>query len=101
MCWRRSVTGSCSIRGDNSTVDYYNADVRNADDYYSFGAQMPGRSFSSTAAGNYRYGFNGKENDNEVKGVGNEIDYGMRVYDPRVGRFLSDDPLTAKYPYLT
>ena len=29
--------------GDNSTVDYYNADVLNAHDYYSFGAQMPGR----------------------------------------------------------
>jgi hypothetical protein len=36
-----------------------------------------------------------------VKGVGNEIDYGMRVYDPRVGRFLSLDPLQKKYPWYT
>jgi RHS repeat-associated protein len=43
--------------------------------------------------GSYRYGFNGKENDNEVKGEGNQQDYGMRVYDPRVGKFLSVDPL--------
>ncbi|MFY0256267.1 RHS repeat domain-containing protein [Chitinophaga sp. 30R24] len=49
--------------------------------------------------GNYRYGFNGKENDNEVKGEGNQQDYGMRIYDPRIGRFLSIDPLSASYPY--
>ncbi|WP_354028049.1 RHS repeat-associated core domain-containing protein [Chitinophaga sp. OAE865] len=51
--------------------------------------------------GVYRYGFNGKENDNEVKGEGNQQDYGMRVYDPRVGRFLSVDPLSAGYPWYT
>ena len=50
---------------------------------------MPGRTFSSSS---YRYGFNGKENDNEVKGNGNQQDYGMRIYDPRLGRFLSIDP---------
>jgi RHS repeat-associated protein len=47
------------------------------------------------------YGFNGKEKDNEVKGEGNQIDYGMRVYDPRLGRFLSVDPLTKDYPWYT
>src|SRR4249919_2797107 len=36
----------------------------------------------------YRYGFNGKENDNEVKGQGDQQDYGMRIYDSRLGRFL-------------
>ncbi|NML37498.1 hypothetical protein HHL17_09880 [Chitinophaga sp. G-6-1-13] len=51
-----------------------------------------------TARG-YRYGFNGKENDNEIKGEGNQQDYGMRVYDPRVGKFLSVDPLTSAYPF--
>jgi RHS repeat-associated protein len=59
---------------------------------------MPGRSYSSDS---YRFGFNGKENDNEVKGTGNQQDYGMRIYDPRAVRFLSVDPLTGKYPYLT
>jgi RHS repeat-associated protein len=51
--------------------------------------------------GLYRYGFNGKENDNEVKGDGNQQDYGMRIYDPRLGRFLSVDPITAEYSELT
>jgi RHS repeat-associated protein len=49
--------------------------------------------------GAYRYGFNGKENDNEVKEEGNQQDYGMRIYDPRLGRFLSVDPLTSEYPW--
>ncbi len=48
-----------------------------------------------------RFGFNGKENDNEVKGTGNQQDYGFRVYDPRLGKFLSVDPLTKAYPMLT
>jgi RHS repeat-associated protein len=60
---------------------------------------MPGRKYE--AASGYRYGFNGKENDNDVKGEGNQQDYGMRVYDSRIGKFLSIDPLTKKYPQLT
>ena len=47
----------------------------------------------------YRYGFNGKENDNEVKGNGNQQDYGLRIYDPRLGRFLSVDPLEKNYSW--
>jgi RHS repeat-associated protein len=60
---------------------------------------MPGRTFKAGTSTNYRYGFNGKENDNEVKGVGNEIDYGMRYYDPRVGRFMSVDPDFESFPW--
>lgn len=47
----------------------------------------------------YVYGFNGKENDNEVKGEANQQDYGMRIYDPRLGRFLSVDPLAHSFPW--
>lgn len=39
--------------------------------------------------------------DNEVKGQGAQYDYGFRIYDPRLGRFLSTDPLERKYPMLT
>jgi RHS repeat-associated protein len=61
--------------------------------------EMPNRTYS--ANNSYRFGFNGKENDNEVKGEGNQQDYGMRIYDPRLGRFLSVDPLTRTFPMLT
>jgi RHS repeat-associated protein len=62
--------------------------------------QMPGRKYSSSSY-KFRYGFNGKENDNEVKGEGNQQDYGYRIYDTRLLRFLSVDPLKKKYPYYT
>ncbi len=45
----------------------------------------------------YRYGFNGKENDKDISEGGQ--DYGMRIYDGRLGRFLSVDPLTKEYPW--
>jgi RHS repeat-associated protein len=78
----------------------YEPVVINANDYYAFGSQMVGRSFVESNA-IYRYGFNGKENDNEVKGEGNQQDYGMRIYDPRIGRFLSVDPIGNSFPWWT
>jgi RHS repeat-associated protein len=54
---------------------------------------MPGRTFNSSS---YRYGFNGKENDLETN---NQQDYGMRIYDPRLGKFLSVDPLADQFPW--
>jgi RHS repeat-associated protein len=47
----------------------------------------------------YRYGFQGQEKDDEVKGSGNSLNYKYRMYDPRLGRFFAVDPLTAKYPF--
>ncbi len=87
------------LPGSSSLIDHFTADVVNANDYYPFGMQMPGRSFA--AANGYRYGFNGKEQDPEVKGSGNQYDYGFRIYDPRAGRFLSVDPLSKNYPWYT
>jgi RHS repeat-associated protein len=60
---------------------------------------MPGRTYS--AGDSYRYGFNGKENDNEVKGEGNSLDFGARVYDSRIGRFLSIDNYANKFPFFS
>src|SRR5689334_22406348 len=59
---------------------------------------MPERSLSSI---NYRFGFNGKENDNETKGFGNSIDFGARIYDPRIAKWFAIDPLSQKYPSLS
>lgn len=48
--------------------------------------------------GGYRYGFNGMEKDDEVKGAGNSYTTEFRQYDPRVGRWLSIDPLERDFP---
>ncbi len=39
--------------------------------------------------------------DIETYGFVNEYDYGFRIYNPRLGKFLSIDPLTKSYPMLT
>ncbi len=49
----------------------------------------------------YRYGFNGHEKDDEVKGNGNHLAFGDYGYDPRIGRWLSLDPLQSEYPSLS
>jgi RHS repeat-associated protein len=48
--------------------------------------------------GRYRFGFNSMEKDDEVKGGGNSYDFGNRIQDPRLGLWLSLDPLQHKYP---
>jgi RHS repeat-associated protein len=58
---------------------------------------MPGRKYTAPSS-TYRYGYNGKENDNEVKGEGSSVDFGARIYDSRLGRFLSLDPMSAINP---
>ncbi len=55
---------------------------------------MPGRKYG---AGNlYRYGFNGKERDTDSPV---QYDYGFRIYDPRLVRFKSTDPLATSFPW--
>lgn len=47
----------------------------------------------------YRFGFNGMEKDDEVKGSGNLIHYELREYDSRLGKMISIDPRQAEYPW--
>ena len=47
---------------------------------------MPERTYSSS---NYRFGFKSKENDIEYGSLQLIQDYGFRIYDPSISRFLS------------
>jgi RHS repeat-associated protein len=66
--------------------------------YYPFGSSMV--SFSNTEF-QYSFGFNGMEKDNEMKGEGNSLDFGARIYDSRLGRWLAVDKLKFKHPYVS
>jgi RHS repeat-associated protein len=74
----------------NGVVTHYEAQQVNTSGYYPFGALMPGFGSQSEA---YRFGFSGLERDDELKGPGNSYYTSARLFDPRIGRWLSPDPL--------
>jgi len=95
-----TVFADRKIPRDNNSdgvIDYFEPDVLSSSDYSPFGVVLDGREFGDSG----RYGFNGKENDDEVKGEGNSLDFGARIYDSRLGRWLSIDPFWKKYPFLS
>jgi RHS repeat-associated protein len=92
------VVSDKKIADNSKAVTQFNPDVLSFSDYYPFGMLVPNRHGSSDS---YRYGFNGKENDNEIMGEGNFQDYGERSYNPRIGRFFSVDPLSKVFPMLS
>ena len=63
----------------------------------TFGSPLIGRSYEMDTLNGYRFSFNGKEKDLETESQ----DYGMRIYDARLSRFLSVDPISGEYPELT
>jgi RHS repeat-associated protein len=64
--------------------------------YSPFGAVLEGRTFSSEE---YRYGFNGMER--ETSTAADNYDFGARILDGRLGRWLSVDALTKETPFQT
>lgn len=55
--------------------------------------------FNTVTGRAYRFGSNGKENDPELHDAsGTSSDFGVRMYDPRAGRWLSLDPAASKFP---
>jgi RHS repeat-associated protein len=90
------VSSDKKIPVDNNLdgiIDYFKAEVVSASDYTCFGAQMSGRT-----------GFNGKRKDNEINGEGNVYDFDARMYNSRLGRWLSVDKRFTDYvpfsPYI-
>jgi RHS repeat-associated protein len=81
---------------ETGEADYFNADIVSYSDYFPFGSLLPHRHGQSD---NYRYGFQGQEMDDEIKGEGNSLNYTFRMHDPRVGRFFAVDPLAKQYPF--
>jgi RHS repeat-associated protein len=77
----------------------YKADFLSYMNPYPFGMPEPGRFWEAKV---YRYGYDGMERDDELKGAGESYATEYRMFDPRVGRWLSTDPMTqyAESPYV-
>jgi RHS repeat-associated protein len=81
---------------------FYVADVVSENDYYPFGMLMTVHAiYRRNSTSTYKFGYNGKVMDNDWNGEGAMYDYGFRIYDPRICKFLSVDPLAPKYAELT
>jgi RHS repeat-associated protein len=79
---------------NETSYDVYLPEVLSFSDYYPFLMKMPGRNNNSAG---YRYQGQGQEEDNEfTEGF---LSFEYRVHDPRIGRFLSVDPLRQDYAY--
>ena len=74
---------SCTFYIDDVNISYVNPCQQDETDLF---------------ASSYRFGYNGMEKVDEIYGDANAYDFGARIYDPRLGRFLAIDPLAAKYP---
>ena len=83
----------------NLSVSSSFSPMRKTNDFLRpFGVGLKNRDFSSEK---YRYGFQNQERDDEMKGEGNSINFTYRMHDPRLGRFLSIDPLFLDYPHIS
>ncbi len=102
----RVVLKDWKLNPNNTGLPPFTAQPEEVFNYYAFGMLIPG--FFSNSDPDYRFGFNGMLRDDDVRdknapisaeeGRGNSYDFGARVLNPRVGSWLSLDPLRAKYP---
>ncbi len=78
--------------GDNRLVLGENGETEQVNHYYPFGGLMGG---SVNLASSQRYKYNGKELD-RTHGL-DWYDYGARMYDPALARWMVPDPMAEKY----
>ncbi|MEI2673480.1 MAG: RHS repeat-associated core domain-containing protein [Chitinophagaceae bacterium] len=67
--------------------------------YDPFGMLLVGRNWEGGSE--YRFGFNGMEGDDEIAGNDNVLDFGARIYDCKLGKWLSGDVYAKLYPQIS
>ncbi len=83
------------ISDEASTAD--EPTVVSLSDYYPYGMEMPGRSYSESD--DYRYGYTGHEKVEDLADGVYITEY--RLLDTRLGRWMSPDPCALRYPGLS
>ncbi len=73
----------------DNLADWYLPEIASANDYYPFGMLQPERKFN---AGEYRFGFNGQEEADDISEIGSHTTALFWEYDTRLGRRWNLDP---------
>lgn len=94
-----TVSDRRALKLEGGQIVGYAAELLSTTDYDLFGAFQPGRVVEPQP---YRFGFSGLERDDDLKGAGNSYYTLDRLFDPRVGRWLSPDPVQLAHasPYV-
>ena len=79
---------------------HYEPEQYDSRDYYAFGSESRSCENPWVPKHTTKQGFNNKEKSHKTNSQTN-YDYGFRIYNAGIGKFLSVDPLTKKFPWWT